>query len=124
MEHEFWEKAKENFRAAEVLFEQQLYNASANRSYYAALHAAITALAEIGIDVERISHEAAQANFATELIHKRKKYANHLKSYLIALHAVRNDADYGVASISQKVADRQLKKAQEFVEQVRKVIES
>jgi uncharacterized protein (UPF0332 family) len=123
MEHEFWEKAQENLKAAEVLFEQRLYNASANRSYYAALQAAITALAEIGITTDRISHEAAQATFATELIHRRKRYASHLKSYLITLHAVRNDADYGVTSISKKVAARQLKKAREFIEEIRKGIE-
>ena len=46
MRDEFLTKAKENIRAAEVLFEHQLYNAAVNRAYYAAFHAAIAALAD------------------------------------------------------------------------------
>jgi len=38
------------------------------------------------------------------------------------LQTVRNDADYGLKAISQKVAPRQLKEAREFVERVEQEI--
>jgi uncharacterized protein (UPF0332 family) len=125
MKQEFFAKAQENLKAAELLFENGLYNATANRAYYAALHAAIAALADIGISVtvsERISHEATHSNFTTELIPRRKKYASFLKSYLVDLQSVRNDADYKTKNVSKKVASKQLKQAKEFVETVKKVI--
>jgi uncharacterized protein (UPF0332 family) len=73
LKSEFIIKAEENLNAAELLFENKLYNASANRSYYAAFHAAITALSKEGLETERISHEAAQSFFAGELTYKKKK---------------------------------------------------
>ena len=46
MKSEFLAKAKENLTAARLCFENGLYNACANRTYYAALQAAIAALAQ------------------------------------------------------------------------------
>jgi uncharacterized protein (UPF0332 family) len=123
MKNEFIIKAKENLKAAELLFESGLYNASANRSYYAALHAAVAALAAIGIRTEPVSHKAVQANFSTELIQRRKVYPSHLKSYLADLQEIRNDADYRVLQTSGKVASRQLKKAKEFLTLITKEVE-
>lgn len=53
MKSEFLAKARENLQAAEVLFENHLYNVSANRAYYATFHAAIAALADVGITMDR-----------------------------------------------------------------------
>jgi uncharacterized protein len=116
MRDEFLTKAKENFRATEVLIEHQLYNAAVNRAYYAAFHAAIAALADQGITTGQRSHATIQANFATELIQRRKRYSRHFRAYLIDLQSVRDDADYKVQSVSSRVAHRQLSKAKEFVE--------
>jgi uncharacterized protein (UPF0332 family) len=125
MKHEFFTKAQENIKAAELLFENGLHNASANRAYYAAFHAAIAALADVGITVDvgdRISHQTTHSNFSTELIQRRKMYPSHLKSYLIDLQSARNDADYKIIGISKNAASKQLKKAKEFFENVRRVI--
>jgi len=118
MRDEFLTKAKENFKAAEVLFEHQLYNAAVNRAYYAAFQAAIAALADQGIAIERRGHAAIQANFATELIQRRKRYPGHFRAYLMDLQSVRDDADYKLKSVSSRVARRQLNKAREFVEAI------
>jgi len=115
LKSEFITKAAENINAAKLLFENKRYNASANRSYYAAFHAAITALSKEGFETERISHEAAQSIFTGELIKRKKKYPASLKSYLIELKNVRHNADYKSIQISKKIASRQLSKAQEFV---------
>ncbi len=122
MKSEFLAKARENLKAAEVLFENHLYNASANRAYYAAFHAAIAALADVGITMDQISHEAVQSNFVVELTQRRKIYPSHLRSYLVDLQSVRDDADYKLKAVSQKVAFRQFRKAKELVERVEQEI--
>jgi uncharacterized protein (UPF0332 family) len=123
MKNEFLAKAKENISAAELLFDNELYNASANRAYYAAFHAARAALAAIGVETEAISHPAAQSQFNAELIRRRKIYPSRLKSYLSNLQDERNTADYKRDSVSKKVASRQLKKAKDFVETIVREIE-
>jgi uncharacterized protein (UPF0332 family) len=120
--NEFIVKAKENLKAAELLLENGLHNASANRSYYAALHAAVAALSAIGIRSEPISHKAVQANFSAELIQRRKVYPSRLKSYLTELQDARNDADYRTKSVSKNLASKQLTKAKEFVNQIAKEV--
>lgn len=44
----FWMKADENLKATQLCFENGLYNACANRAYYAMYHAAIAILIAIG----------------------------------------------------------------------------
>ncbi|MCP4661272.1 MAG: HEPN domain-containing protein [bacterium] len=92
----FTAKASENLRAAELLFESQLYNACSNRAYYAALHAAVAALAKDGIHFDRVDHSAVQARFSGELIRRRKVYPGRFRSYLMRLQVVRDNADYKV----------------------------
>jgi len=118
MVNDFLQKAKENLKAAQSLFEQKLYNASANRSYYAAFQIALAKLASQGIKSEKNSHSWVQANFSGEFIRKRKLYPGRLKSSLPDLQTVRNRADYKAESLSRKAASRQLKKAEEFVKAV------
>ena len=72
MKTEFLAKAKENLTAAQICFENGLYNACANRAYYAALHAAVAALAHRGIKRNKIDHGQVQADFSGELIKRRK----------------------------------------------------
>lgn len=124
MKLEFLAKAKENLAVAEWTVENEHYNASANRAYYAAFQAALAALANASIiQTSRISHSAAQSLFATELIRRRKIYPSHLKSYLADLQRIRDDADYEIKSVSKKKASAQLKLAKEFVETIIKEIE-
>jgi len=118
----FSAKAQENIEAAEILFENQKYNASASRAYYAAFHAAIAALANAGIPIDRISHESLQAKFNGELIKKRKIYPSRFKSYLLDLQSVRLAADYKSIFVSKKVAARQNKKAREYFEAIQQEI--
>ncbi|MBX3045254.1 MAG: HEPN domain-containing protein [Candidatus Kapabacteria bacterium] len=62
MKESFRNRALENIRAAEVLFEQEFFNASANRAYYAAFHAAISAILSIGIE-PKIEHKPVHSIF-------------------------------------------------------------
>ncbi len=118
MNSEFFAKAQENINAAELCFSNNLLNASANRAYYAAYHAAIFALALNGFTDEQNAHEWVQRTFAGEAIHRKKIFQNKFKSYLPELMKVRLNADYSSVGISRVVAERQLKKAKEFLEEI------
>jgi len=118
----FINRAKENLADAEAALEAGRYNASANRAYYAAFHAAIEALRFFGYDVT-IDHRRVQADFSQYLVHRRKIFATAFKSYLTDLMLVRFDADYK-REVSRKEASAQLKKAHEFVTTILNVIEN
>ncbi|MCP4105737.1 MAG: HEPN domain-containing protein [Desulfobacteraceae bacterium] len=53
MKQEFFNKAKENLKIAQLSFDHECYNACANRAYFAAFQAAIVALADKGIKNEK-----------------------------------------------------------------------
>lgn len=114
----FLEKAKRNIRAAQLLFDNELYDESANRAYYAAFQAALAMLSTLDLRIEKINHEAAQSIFNREFIHRRKIFPGKFKSYLLDLLFVRNNADYKPIFISKKRASRQIKKAKDFLERV------
>lgn len=122
MKQIFLEKAKRNIRAAQLLFDNELYDESANRAYYAAFQAALAMLSTVGISIERISHEATQSVFNRELIHRRKVFPGKFKSYLLDLLAVRGDADYKAKFISKRIAKLQLRMAKEFLERIEQEI--
>ncbi|MBF0100412.1 MAG: HEPN domain-containing protein [Desulfobacterales bacterium] len=49
MKNEFFKKVKANLNAAQMCFDNEFYDASANRAYYAVFQAAIAALSHRGI---------------------------------------------------------------------------
>ena len=101
----FLDKALENTKAAQLCFDNHLYNACVNRAYYAMYQAAIAALAAVGVKPisDTIGHDWVQANFSRELINRRKLYAG-FKNYLADVQISRNKADYAPDSVSGKVA--------------------
>jgi len=118
MESIFLTKAKRNLQAAQLLFDHVLHDESANRAYYAAFQAAVATLCAVGVQAEGMSHEAVQSTFSRELIHRRKIYPGHFRSYLPDMQVARIEADYKNRFVSKKVASQQLKSAKEFVEKV------
>lgn len=120
MKESFINRAKENLADAEAALEAGRYNASANRAYYAAFHAAIEALKHYGY-VPVIDHKRVQADFSQYLVHRRKLFPASFKSYLSDLMLIRFDADYK-REVSRKEAALQLKKAQEFIATILKAI--
>lgn len=120
MKNEFFDKAEENLRAAQICFDSGLYNACANRAYYAALHAAVAALAHRGIKRDKIDHGQVQADFSGELINRRKIYPAKMKSYLYDMQLVRNKADYSQDNITQQRAGRWFAKIKELIGLIKK----
>jgi uncharacterized protein (UPF0332 family) len=121
MKETFQIKAIENIKMAEFAFENDCYNASANRAYYAAFHAAIVAIVSTGIE-PKIDHKIIQTVFADSFFNRRKILSSKYKSYLKDLQDIRNIADYRMLSVSKKLAKQQLEKAKEFIEIIFKVI--
>lgn len=116
-------KAQESLTAAQLCFDQRLYNSAANRCYYAMFQAAVVALEAAGFRPrgKEWSHEGVQATFATELTRRRKLYPHELAGYLSEALAIRHTADYRDADVSQSQTRRLLKWAQAFVGKVQEV---
>ncbi len=104
------EKAQESLRAAELCFNEKLYNSTANRAYYAMFQAAVVALAQVGIQPkgEGWSHDGLRGTFARELIQQRKLYKKELATFLSDGLWIRNRADYNDQIISAQQAQRML----------------
>ena len=120
MTTEFFQKAKNNLNAAQLCFDNGLYDACANRAYYAALQAAVAALEDKGIKRDRIDHGWVQAEFAGKLIRNRKIYPAKLKSHLTDMQMVRDRADYSGENISKNKASEQIRKSGEMLTMIEK----
>ena len=120
MKESFLNRATENLKAAELLFENELYNASANRAYYAAFHIAIAAIYTTAI-TPVIDHKTVQTLFADYFCNKRKILPSKYKAFLKDMQIIRSNADYK-NGIGKKVAKQQLKDAKEFFDIIVEVI--
>ena len=118
MNTDFFSKADENLRASEALYALGFFNASANRAYYAAFHAAIAILAHYGIKHNENPHEWIQSQFASELVHRRKVFPATFPSILQQIQSVRNIADYHASSVGKIAVERQLRKTTTFVHSI------
>ena len=66
-----------------------------------------------------IGHAWLQSTFSGMLIHRRKIFSGKFKSYLPDAYWVRIAADYKTELVSKKVASRELKKADEFINTIK-----
>jgi len=123
MKTEFFNKAEANLTVAQICFDNGFYDACANRAYYAAFQAAIAALADKGIKRDKIDHKQIQADFSENLIKKRKVYPSKLKSYLMDMQGVRNQADYNLTNVSKNLAFQQIRRAGEMISLIGKELE-
>ena len=122
MTTEFFSKAEDNLNVAQLCFDNGFYDACANRAYYAALQAAVAALADKGITRDKIEHKWVHAEFAGKLIRSRKIYPSKLKSSLSDMQIIRDWADYKSENVSRKRASEQLLMAKEMLDLIEKEI--
>lgn len=119
---EFLAKAAESLASAESEYAQQRYNSCANRCCYACFQAAVVALVQAGIRPQSArgtwSHAFVQAQFAGQLIGRRKVYPALLRDTLHRLEVLREKADYELASVNQREAFHALERARTFVRNV------
>ena len=112
MKESFLEQAKENLSAAELLFDNGMFNASANRAYYAAFHLAVAALLSINIK-PAIEHMTIQSLFSDYFVNRRKILPSSYKKYLSEMQLIRSYADYKNGVFKSQAA-KQLKMVNEF----------
>ena len=111
-------KALESLAGAESECANRRFSNCANRAYYAAFQAAISALVREGIRPKRGSqwpHAFVQAEFAGRLINRSRRYPSSLRSMLSGLPGLRSHADYRPDGVSEIEAQRGLRKSREFV---------
>jgi len=120
LKQEFFTKSKENLKIAQLSFDNECYNACANRAYYASFQAAIAALAVHGISSEKNEHSWVQSEFNFSLIKRKKIYPGRIKTYLLDMQETRNKADYSEKDVGKKAAYRQISRAVEFVNLIEK----
>jgi hypothetical protein len=72
---------------------------------------------------KKADHKQIQADFSEKLIKRQKIYPAGLKSYLMDMEGVRNQADYTFENISRKLAFRQIVKAKEMISAIGKELE-
>ena len=118
----FMAKARESLAGAESEFVNSRFNNCANRCYYACLQAARAALEKAGLKPTEprlaFGHGFIQAHFVGELIGRKKRYPAGLRDTLARLLVLRQMADYEPELLSQTVAERALRRAEQFVSAV------
>lgn len=123
MHNIFLDKAKENLKMAQISFENECYNACANRAYYAAFQAAVAALSDKGLSKGKYEHKWVQAEFSEKLIKRKKVYPSGMRSYQLEMQLIRNRADYDLNCVNRKTAFQQMTKAREMVDCITKEME-
>lgn len=112
-------KAVESLAGAENEFVSGRYNNCANRCYYACFQAAIAALVRVGVrSREQWGHDFVQAQFAGQLINRRKFYGAELRNILPRAYAVRRTGDYDTQQVTRTDAERALARTRLFVQAI------
>src|SRR3712207_4952857 len=108
----FLTKAKRSLAGAASEHSNERYDNTANRCYYACFQAAIAALLRIGIrppdPCTGWGHGYVQAQFAEQLIRRRKAYPADFADVLLRLMALHRTADYRGEPVSETQASRAL----------------
>jgi len=112
------QKAWESLAGAESETANGRYNNAATRAYYACYQAAIAALMSAALSQSRWDHDYVQAQFAGQLIARRKLYPSQLRSVLSDSSQLRVQADYEQRTVGRSVAERALREARTFLNEV------
>jgi len=115
-------KAEEALKAAELCFENGLFDSCASRCYYSAFWAAIAALEWAGYPRQKWSHEGLANVFGKELVKKRKRIPSKVANSISQLYDLRRQADYSTIRISKQRAKWALRRAKDFVDKIQEVI--
>jgi len=127
-DYSFLDKAIESLAGAESEFVNGRYNNGANRCYYACFQGTIHALERAGIQPSgtsaRWGHDFVQAQFAQQLVNRRKLYPKELHETLIRNYSLRQVADYRRDLVSETQARRSLRRTREFLATIQRGGES
>lgn len=116
------EQAKEDFVAAEALYDLKLYKSANNRAYYAIFHSIKSVLALEPIDFKR--HKDVLGYFNKNYI-RTEIFPKEMGRRIIEVSRIREDSDYD----DEFIADRektlsQIQTAKELIDLIENYIES
>lgn len=116
-------KARESLASARADTRARRYNSAANRAYYAAFQAAISALIDAGIrpDNDDWGHRFVMSQFSGKLVVRRKKLPRRYRRTLNDLFERRVWADYRPEAVSRRGAEDSTKRSGEIVGRVEKI---
>ncbi|MGQ9627258.1 MAG: HEPN domain-containing protein [Anaerolineae bacterium] len=115
-------KAKEALKAAELCYDNGLYDSCVRRSYYAMFWAAIASLEWVGYRPQKWTHGGLINVFGKEFVKRRNLISRQLAAYFRDCYYDRCIADYERVFITGKKAGKTLKHSQDFVAQMEGVI--
>jgi uncharacterized protein (UPF0332 family) len=116
------QKARDNIRAAKLLAEDELYDISISRAYYAMFYVAEAFLSGEGLTFSK--HSAVISAFGKHFA-KTEKLPAKFHRYLIEGENSRNVADYDTeGGLSKDEALMQIGRVEEFMEFAEKMIDS
>lgn len=107
------EKAKSDLLASKLLYDNNMFSQSLNRSYYSIFHSVRSLLAYESIDFRK--HSAIIAYFNKNYV-KKNKIDKIYSKILMGAEKLRNKSDYNdFFIITREDASKQLTNAEEFV---------
>jgi uncharacterized protein (UPF0332 family) len=114
------ERAKECLADATLLLNNNSFNSSVTRSYYAIFNGLRAVLARDGVDFKK--HSGVISYFQKEYV-KTGAFGNDISDYIRAAFIIRNDSDYqDFVVISREDAEKQFRNATIVVEAVYKYL--
>jgi uncharacterized protein (UPF0332 family) len=120
--HDYLAKAHENLVGAESELQHGRTNSCARSAYYACFHVAIAALLQARLPplepARGRGHDWVHASFVGQMIQRRKIYPANLSRTLPDLLALRHKADCRATHVSQREAQRAVRRAQILVQAV------
>jgi uncharacterized protein (UPF0332 family) len=117
-------KHKQALMNAEVLFNNEMYDVSANRSYYSMFYMAVATLKSfIGEDTSSKSHDSVMGMVNKELI-STGILDKEIGKFIRQVELLRNRSDYSDESISREKALLALEKARLYSVEMNKIIDS
>lgn len=114
------EKAKEDLEASELMFKNEKFSQSINRSYYAIFHAVRALLALSKFDSQK--HSGIISYFNQNFI-KTGKIEIEFSKMLTSAFKIRSDSDYkDFYIVTQEDAEIQLENAKKFLKRIQEYL--
>lgn len=114
------QRAEEELKSSKILFQNNLYKQSVNRSYYAIFHATRAVLALDKFDSKK--HSGIIAYFNQHYVASGKIETEYSK-ILMGAQKVRNSSDYDdFYIVSKEEAQNQISNAEKFIEKVKEYL--
>lgn len=109
------ERAQASLRAAECCLTQGLWDSAVSRAYYALFQAAICVLESQGLRRREWTHKGVHSDFVQHFVRRRKLVPASFAGALPSVMQLRHIADYQQPGVSQRQAERAVRRAREFV---------